>query len=113
MQEVISLTAKPKEKTINVIYVGKSALCTYLDMDLYKLDLYKVLEEILYLNDKGEKRTSCSISSGRETKKFRGKLKLTGRGWEIVSERKFEHSGFDIFGALLSDEIDKIYMEVY
>jgi len=114
MQEIISLTAAPKEKRITAIYSGQpNALRDYNDMNQYKVSLYRILEEMLQSNTKGGKRTLCSVSSGGETQEFRGKLKLTGMGWEISDDGGFEHSSFDVFGALVSEKTDKGYIEIY
>jgi len=114
MQEIVSIIARPKERIISAKYIGhENHLRTSLDRNQYKVAVYRTLEELFSSGTKSGKRTFCSVSSGGETQEFRGKLNLTGKGWEISGDGRFKHSSFDVFGSLVSEDTDNVYMEVY
>ncbi len=107
--DLISITALPGERKISATYTGdKNTLRSYDDWGQYKLSVYRALEEMFSSVTESGKNVSCSVSSGGITQEFRGKLKLTGRGWEIAGDEIF-----DVFGALVSEEIDNVKIEQY
>lgn len=113
-EDLICITATPGKRKISATYVGrKNALRLYNNRDQYKLFVYRALEDMFSSGTKKDKKIFCSVSSGDETQEFRGKLNLTGRGWEIAGDGSFEHSSFDVFGALVSEDTDSVYIEVY